>query len=179
MPKQDPAPKTQKPEVVRGVKNGRTGGSISGVVRSNSLSSHSSGKTRQTASSGSQGKSAGTAVKAKSRSADWAAQQRTVFLLDNFGGVTKLAGALDVSKSQPSRWKTGEEVPGPEAASRLLDLDYVFAFAMQAWDPAVVTDWLESPNGFLDNARPIDVLRQRGSGEVIDALRATISGGYA
>jgi uncharacterized protein (DUF2384 family) len=113
------------------------------------------------------------------RAKDWAAQERTIFLLNNFGGVTKLANALDVSKSQPSRWRTGEEVPGPEAAGRLLDLDHVFAYAMQAWDPSVVTDWLESPNGFLAHARPIDVLRQRGASEVVDAIRATISGAYA
>jgi uncharacterized protein (DUF2384 family) len=114
-----------------------------------------------------------------SRPKNWAAQERTIFLLDNFGGVTKLASALDVSKSQPSRWRTGEEVPGPEAAGRLLDLDHVFAYAMQAWHPSVVTDWLESPNGFLDGARPIDVLRQRGASEVVAAVRATISGAYA
>jgi uncharacterized protein (DUF2384 family) len=121
-------------------------------------------------------KRTGTAI---SRPKDWAAQERTTFLLDNFGGVTKLASALDVSKSQPSRWRTGEEVPGPEAAGRLLDLDHVFAYAMQAWDPGVVTDWLESPNGFLDGARPIDVLRQRGASDVVAAIRATISGAYA
>jgi hypothetical protein len=34
-------------------------------------------------------------------------------------------------------------------------------------------------NGFLDGARPIDVLLQRGSADVIDALKATLSGAYA
>lgn len=109
----------------------------------------------------------------------WGPAQRTQFLINHVGGVTKLADALDVSKSQPSRWKDGKEVPSPEMSARLLDLDYVVAFAMQAWDSSIVMDWLNSPNGFLDGARPLEVLRQRGSAEVIDALRATISGAYA
>jgi len=49
----------------------------------------------------------------------WLPQQRVEFLIDNFGGVTKVAAALGVSKSQPSRWKSGVELPGPEAARRL------------------------------------------------------------
>lgn len=148
------------------------------VAKSQSTSDGSRVAKAESASSGARAKRKGTTT-ATNRPKDWAAQERTIFLLDNFGGVTKLASALDVSKSQPSRWRTGEEVPGPEAAGRLLDLDHVFAYAMQAWDPSVVTDWLESPNGFLDGARPIDVLRQRGASEVVAAIRATISGAYA
>jgi hypothetical protein len=60
-----------------------------------------------------------------------------------------------------------------------LDLDHVVALALQAWAPAVVMDWMTTANGFLDGALPLEVLRQRGSSEVIDALRATISGAYA
>lgn len=148
------------------------------VAKSQSAKDGSRVAKAERASSGARAKHKDTTT-ATNRPKDWAAQERTSFLLENFGGVTKLASALDVSKSQPSRWRTGEEVPGPEAARRLLDLDHVFAYAMQAWDPSVVTDWLESPNGFLDGARPIDVLRQRGASEVVAAIRATISGAYA
>jgi uncharacterized protein (DUF2384 family) len=93
--------------------------------------------------------------------------------------VTKLARTLGVAASQPSRWRSGEEVPSPEIAAKLLDLDHVVALAVQAWDPAVVGDWMTSGNAFLDGARPIDVLLRRGSPEVIAALRATLSGAYA
>jgi uncharacterized protein (DUF2384 family) len=40
-------------------------------------------------------------------------------------------------------------------------------------------DWMTTGNGFLEGARPIDVLLQRGSAEVIDALEASLSGAYA
>ncbi len=109
----------------------------------------------------------------------WRPIERTQFLIDTVGGVTNLARTLGVSASQPSRWRSGEEVPSPEIASKLLDLDHVVGLAMQAWDPLVVMDWMRTANGFLDGDRPIEVLRQRGSSEVIEALKATISGAYA
>jgi uncharacterized protein (DUF2384 family) len=40
-------------------------------------------------------------------------------------------------------------------------------------------DWMAASNGFLEGARPIDVLLQGGSAEVIDALEASLSGAYA
>jgi uncharacterized protein (DUF2384 family) len=111
--------------------------------------------------------------------AAWRPVERTQFLIDTVGGVTKLARILGVAASQPSRWRSGEEIPSPEIASKLLDLDHVMALAVQAWDSAVVMDWMTSSNAFLDGAKPINVLLKRGSPEVIDALKATISGAYA
>jgi uncharacterized protein (DUF2384 family) len=115
----------------------------------------------------------------RTASPSWRSAERAQFLVDTVGGVNKLARILGVSPSQPSRWKSGQEVPSPEVAARLLDLDHVVALAMQAWHPRIVTDWLDTANGFLDGARPIDVLLQRGAAEVIDALKATLSGAYA
>jgi transcriptional regulator with XRE-family HTH domain len=110
---------------------------------------------------------------------DWGSAERTQFLIDTVGGVNKLAKTLGVSPSQPSRWKSGQEVPSPDVAAKLLDLDHVVALAVQSWHPAIVVDWMTTANGFLEGARPLDVLLQRGSAEVIDALRATLSGAYA
>lgn len=109
----------------------------------------------------------------------WRSAERAQFLIDTVGGVNKLAKTLGVSPSQPSRWKSGTEVPSPEVAAKLLDLDHVVALAVQAWHPVVVMDWLTTGNGFLEGAQPIEVLLQRGSAEVIDALKATLSGAYA
>jgi putative toxin-antitoxin system antitoxin component (TIGR02293 family) len=86
---------------------------------------------------------------------------------------------LGVSASQPSRWRRGEERPSFVASRRLLDLDHVLARALLLWEEPVARDWLESPNGYLNGARPIDVLMTRGSGEVTDALDAAQSGAFA
>ncbi|HWK29324.1 MAG TPA: antitoxin Xre/MbcA/ParS toxin-binding domain-containing protein [Solirubrobacter sp.] len=109
----------------------------------------------------------------------WGPAQRTQFLIEIVGGVTRLARMLGVSPSQPSRWKDGVETPSPEVAEKLLDLDHVVALAVQAWAPEIVMDWMTTANGFLDGARPADVLMQRGAAEVVDALKATLSGAYA
>lgn len=70
-------------------------------------------------------------------------------------------------------------MPSPDVDAKLLDLDRVVALAGQTWHPAVVTDWMTTANGFLEGARPIDVLLQRSWAEVIDALEASLSGAYA
>ena len=100
-------------------------------------------------------------------------------MIDLYGGVTKVARALRVSKRQPPRWRSGQEVPSLDTARRLADLDHVLTRALLLWEPAVAVTWLESPNGYLDGARPIDVLVTRGSTEVIDALDAALTGAYA
>lgn len=109
----------------------------------------------------------------------WLPAQRTSYLIDSVGGVRRLAKILCVSASQPSRWRSGEERPGPVASRRLLDLDHVFSRALLLWEEPIALDWLESPNGYLDGARPIDVLGARGASAVIDALDAAQSGAFA
>lgn len=90
-----------------------------------------------------------------------------------------MACLLGVSPSQPSRWRSGKEAPGPQASRLLVDLDHVLASLLQVWTPDVAADWLQSANSYLDGARPIDVLRLRGSAEVVDAVRAEAAGSYA
>lgn len=109
----------------------------------------------------------------------WMAAERAEFLIESVGGVRRLAGMLGVSASQPSRWRRGEERPSLVTSRRLLDLDHVLARALLLWEEPVAMDWLESPNGHLNGARPIDVLMTRGAGEVTDALDATQSGAFA
>jgi uncharacterized protein (DUF2384 family) len=102
-----------------------------------------------------------------------ALSDRTGYLVDNLGGGTKLAGLLGVSKSQPTRWRKGEEQPSPAKAREILDLDHVVARASLLWGSSdVVRDWLEGSNQFLEGARPIDVLQIRGVADVLAALEA-------
>jgi uncharacterized protein (DUF2384 family) len=110
----------------------------------------------------------------------WQPQHHAEFLVENYGGVTAVAAALGVSKSQPSRWASGVEIPSSDAARRLLDLAQVFTRALMVWTPDVARAWLESPSSYLDgNARPIDMVVQGRSTEVVDALEAIREGAYA
>lgn len=109
---------------------------------------------------------------------DWAPDERARRLIDVLGNKA-VADLLGVSPSQPSRWKSGAEVPGRLAAPLLVDLDHVVARLLLIWDKSLVGDWLSTPNGFLDGVRPIDVLALRGSTEVVEAIEAETAGAYA
>jgi transcriptional regulator with XRE-family HTH domain len=109
----------------------------------------------------------------------WAPSQRVAFLSSVLGGHSKLARLLHVSASQPTRWEKGDETPSLAVAQRIIALDAVVAELLLLWDRSLVTDWLQGPNPQLRGARPVDVLRQRGPGEVIDAIRAEAAGAFA
>lgn len=115
----------------------------------------------------------------RAASPEWLPRERTAFLIDHLGGVNAVARWLGVSPSQPSRWRSGAERPGPEVARRLLDLDHVLARALLVWEVPVARDWLESPNAFLDGRVPVDVLLTAGPAEVVYALDATSVGAFA
>lgn len=104
------------------------------------------------------------------------AKERAAFVVESVGGATAAAALLGVAKSQPSRWKSGAERPGFDAAPKLLALDSVLALAQLVWERDVALDWLQSPNSHLGGARPIDVTVTRGPAEVLDVLRSIYSG---
>lgn len=99
--------------------------------------------------------------------------------METLGSGQAVADLLGVSRSQPSKWRNGQEAPGPDAGRQLIDLDHVLARAMMLWPADVAVDWLRGNNAFLEGARPIDVLRTRGSKDVIEALDATLAGAFA
>lgn len=104
---------------------------------------------------------------------------RIEMVIAGLGTADAAAKLLGVSKSQPSRWRTGEERPSSEMQRLLLDLDHVIGRAHLLFTPEVALDWLTGSNSYLEGARPIDVLKQRGSTEVIEALDAAMQGAYS
>ena len=93
-------------------------------------------------------------------------------------GNNRVAQMLMVSRSQPSRWRTGEEGIGAENARRVVDLEYVMSRLAQLYPEAVADTWLTSFNAHL-GARPVDILRLRGAGPVVAAIDAEAEGAYA
>ncbi|MGC4935093.1 antitoxin Xre/MbcA/ParS toxin-binding domain-containing protein [Gordonia sp. DT30] len=124
------------------------------------------------------GRSATTKKSPGSAGDDPVAAFRVQALSSAFSGA-RLAALIGVSPSQPSRWASGKERPGPAAAAALIDLDHVYARARLVWGPEAAAIWIESPNAFLDGARPVDVLQQDGVARVLDALDAETWGGAA
>ncbi|WP_241260418.1 antitoxin Xre/MbcA/ParS toxin-binding domain-containing protein [Rhodococcus sp. KRD197] len=103
---------------------------------------------------------------------------RVRYLVDAFGGRA-LAAFVGVSASQPTRWATGEERPGPLAAPLLIDLEHVLAKARLVWGEDAAQRWFVSSNAYLGGARPMDALRMQGPAVVLNALDGETWGGAA
>jgi hypothetical protein len=93
-------------------------------------------------------------------------------------GNNKVASILGVSPSQPSRWRSRVERPGPDNETRILQLDFVCARLFGAMMPDVARDWLESHN-FAINCRPIDALAYGDHEAVLAAINVYENGGGA
>lgn len=110
----------------------------------------------------------------------WHPELRAQFVTEIAGGTRKAADLLAVAPSQPSRWVSGESVPGPVQARMLVDIDHVLAHALLVWgDVRVARDWITTPNAHLDGMRPVEWIRAHGTSEVVDALRAEAAGAFA
>jgi hypothetical protein len=103
--------------------------------------------------------------------------QKLAHLVESMGN-NWVAGMLEVSPSQPSRWRTGEEGISPENARQLTDLEYVMSRLLQLYSPSLAKVWLESYNAHLEG-RPVDVFHLRGALAVAEAIDAEAQGAYA
>jgi hypothetical protein len=93
-------------------------------------------------------------------------------------GNNRVAELLDVSRSQPSRWRSRAEGIAADNERRLLDLEYVMSRLLRLYPPAVADAWLASHNAHL-GARPIDVLKASGALPIVQAIDAEEQGAFA
>lgn len=93
-------------------------------------------------------------------------------------GSNTVAELLGVSRSQPSRWRSGKERISPVNRARLTDLDHVLNRLLQVLWPEEASAWLTARNPHL-GGRPVDVLALRGAAPVLQAIDALAQGAYA
>lgn len=94
-------------------------------------------------------------------------------------GNNVVADLLGVSRSQPSRWRSGQERLSPENRKRISDLDHVLDRLLLELYPDQAGLWLTGPNPHLGGARPVDVLELRGAAAVLPAIDALVAGAFA
>ncbi|HEU0257329.1 MAG TPA: antitoxin Xre/MbcA/ParS toxin-binding domain-containing protein [Microbacteriaceae bacterium] len=99
-------------------------------------------------------------------------------LIDTLGNNV-VADLLGVSRSQPSRWRSGAERLSPQNRKRVSDLDYVLDRLLLELYPEEAGLWLTGSNPHLGGARPIDVLILQGVGAVLPAIDALATGAFA
>lgn len=102
------------------------------------------------------------------------AEERLEYLATTFGS-NRIAELLGVSKSQPSRWRSGKDRMNPENRRRLIDLDYVMSRLLLFMYREQAEIWLTSFNPLL-GGRPIDALEMKGVGAIIPAIDAQEQG---
>jgi uncharacterized protein (DUF2384 family) len=94
-------------------------------------------------------------------------------------GNNVVAQILGVSASQPSRWRSGKERMRADHRRQVSDLDHVLDRLLLELYPEQAGVWLTSPNPHLGGARPVDALRVRGAGPVLNAVDALGTGAFA
>lgn len=94
-------------------------------------------------------------------------------------GNNVVADLLRVSRSQPSRWRSGQERLSPENRKRISDLDHVLDRLLLELYPDQAGAWLTGPNPHLGGARPVDMLGLRGAAAVLPAIEALAAGAFA
>lgn len=94
-------------------------------------------------------------------------------------GNNVAADLLGVARSQPSRWRSGQERLSPESRRRISDLDHVLDRLLLELHPDQAGLWLTGPNPHLGGARPVDVLELRGAAAVLPAIDALATGAFA
>jgi putative toxin-antitoxin system antitoxin component (TIGR02293 family) len=87
-----------------------------------------------------------------------------------------IARVLDTSQRSVQRWSAQDAVPRREAEERLLEIGAVVELAVRALPEESARLWLRAPIAELGWRKPLDVIRDGGFRQVIDALLALAEG---
>lgn len=96
----------------------------------------------------------------------------------DLGSQARVAEVLGVSRSRVSRWLRTEN-PDPENRRKVEGLEFVITRLLQVYLPKTAVDWLLGMNPFLGDWRPIDYIAKGRISEVLRAIDAEESLGYA
>src|SRR5688572_29386019 len=88
-----------------------------------------------------------------------------------FASDAELAETFGVNRSAVAHWKRGGPMDA-ENRALLQALDTTVGLLIGFLNVATMSKWLRGVNAFLDNRRPIDVLRTGRLSEVVRAIEA-------
>ena len=96
----------------------------------------------------------------------------------DFGSSARLADMLGVSRAQVTRWLRGSGID-PLNAEKVDLLELVWSNLLRIYEPEVARSWLFGLNPVLGDRRPIDLIRQGRTEELMRAIRAERSDSFA
>ena len=103
--------------------------------------------------------------------------QKVEALRVDFRSAAQLADMLGVSRSQITRWLRGAGID-PLNAEKVDLLELVWANLLRLYDREAALSWLVGVNPLLGDRRPIDVIRQGRTEELMRAIRAERSDAF-
>ncbi len=108
-----------------------------------------------------------------------AARDRIEALVVDLGSRSEVARALDVDRSQVTRWLDRAQDPGPANLRKVEGIELALARLLRLYERDDALRWLEGFNAHLGGRRPIDLLARGRLGEVLDAIDADEAGTFA
>ena|SRR5919106_4511505 len=106
-------------------------------------------------------------------------QEKLRAVAKDLGSQARVARALGVSASRVSRWLRQGEEPDAENRRKVEGLEFVLARLLQVYLPETAIKWLNGMNPLLNDFRPIDLIAGGRVSEVLEAIDAEESLGYA
>lgn len=104
--------------------------------------------------------------------------QKVSALTQDLGSQRRLADLLEVSPAQVSRWRRGGGIDFVNA-ERVDLLELVVAKLQRLYAVDAAEEWLHGLNPHLGDRRPIDLVRTGKAQELLSAIDAERSGGFA
>ena len=96
----------------------------------------------------------------------------------DFKSAARLADMLGVSRSRVTRWLRGAGID-PENAERVDLLELVWSNLLRLYEREAALAWLFGLNPVLGDRRPIDLIREGRTEELMRAIRAERSDSFA
>lgn len=97
-------------------------------------------------------------------------------LVSGLVDTADVARVLKTSQRSVQRWTARDAAPRKDSEERLLELGVVLELAAKALPEEGARLWLRTPIADLGWRKPLDVVREGGFREVIDALLALSQG---
>jgi hypothetical protein len=99
-------------------------------------------------------------------------------LRDDFRTAARVADLLGVDRAQVTRWLRGAGID-PANAERIDLLELVWSNLLRLYEREAALAWLEGVNPFLGDRRPVDLIRQGRTEELMHAIRAERADAFA
>jgi uncharacterized protein (DUF2384 family) len=99
-------------------------------------------------------------------------------LRDDFRTASRVADLLGVDRAQVTRWLRGAGID-LQNAERIDLLELVWSNLLRLYEREAALAWLEGVNPFLGDRRPVDLIRQGRTEELMHAIRAERADAFA